>query len=152
MRVYELTQEQFLPITPIQAWDFFSNPKNLNEITPDSMGFQITSNPDEEMYNGQIITYKIKILPGIKSTWVTEIKAVDTLKSFIDEQRFGPYKFWHHKHTFHEVDGGVKMTDKIYYALPFGLLGRIVHYLFVRNKLHQIFSYRYKWLNGYFNK
>jgi ligand-binding SRPBCC domain-containing protein len=139
--VYSLEQEQFLPISMEQAWDFFSSPKNLDSITPRDLGFKITSNPGP-MHEGQIITYKVMIFPGIWVPWVTEIKSVDPGYSFIDEQRFGPYRFWHHRHTFEEVDGGVLMKDLVHYALPLGAGLLPVHRLLVRPKLERIFGYR----------
>lgn len=142
MRLHTLEQEQILPITMEEAWGFFSSPANLNEITPSDLGFEITSAPESKMYNGQIITYRVKIAPFIWLPWVTEIKCVDEGRSFIDEQRFGPYKFWHHRHTFEPVDGGVLMRDKVHYGLSFGLLGDIAHLVFVRRKLEWIFGFR----------
>ena len=142
MTLYTLEQEQLLPIGIEEAWEFFSSPANLNEITPADLGFEITSPPEPRMYDGQIITYRVRIAPLIHVPWVTEIKCVDEGRSFIDEQRFGPYKFWHHRHTFEATPGGTLMRDKIHYALPFGPLGTIAHALFVRRKLQWIFRYR----------
>ena len=105
------------------------------------MGFQITSEPEFKMYPGQIITYRVKPISSIAMTWVTEITQVDELSFFIDEQRFGPYKFWHHKHFFKPVAGGVEMTDLVHYALPFGFTGRIFN-PFVVKKVKEIFNYR----------
>lgn len=142
MKVHTLSQEQRLPITPAAAWEFFSSPRNLDEITPRDLGFRIVSLPGEKMYEGQIITYQVMIVPGIWIPWVTEIKAVDEGRSFIDEQRFGPYKFWHHRHTFEEIPGGVLMRDLVHYGLGFGPLGAVAHGLFVRSKLEMIFRFR----------
>ena len=142
MRLHTLEQEQFLPISIAEAWEFFSSPANLNEITPPDLGFQITSAPEPKMYEGQIITYRVRIAPFVWLPWVTEIKCVDEGRSFIDEQRFGPYKFWHHRHEFEAVSGGVLMRDKVHYGLAFGPLGGIAHALFVRRKLEWIFSFR----------
>ena len=142
MTIHTLAQEQRLPLTLDAAWEFFSSPRNLDEITPSELGFKIVSLPGEEMYEGQIITYKIMIFPGIWVPWVTEIKSVDAGKSFVDEQRFGPYKFWHHRHTFEEIPGGVLMRDLVHYGLGFGPLGAIAHALFVRSKLQNIFEFR----------
>ena len=152
MKIYELKREQILKTDISTAWEFFSNPLNLNSITPPDLNFETISLPENKMYNGQIITYKIGLLPGIKQTWVTEIKSVADKKIFIDEQRFGPYKFWHHKHIFEEVNEGIIMKDLIHYALPFGILGNIIHSVFVKTKLENIFDYRYKILNEKFNK
>ncbi|MCW1923961.1 SRPBCC family protein [Luteolibacter arcticus] len=140
--LHSLLQEQLLPITLSQAWDFFATPRNLDEITPPDLGFRIVHCPAETMHEGQIIEYRVKIAPLVWIPWVTEIKAVDDGRSFIDEQRFGPYKFWHHRHTFEATEGGTKMTDLIHYALPFGPLGSIAHAMFVRRKLEGIFRFR----------
>ncbi len=142
MKIHTLEQKQFLPVTTEEAWKFFSSPANLDKITPDDLGFQITSPPGGAMFEGQIITYRVKVAPGIWIPWVTEIKCVDEGHSFIDEQRFGPYKFWHHRHEFIAVEGGVLMTDLVHYGLPLGPLGTIAHAVFVRRKLEWIFASR----------
>ncbi|MDX1680497.1 MAG: SRPBCC family protein [Akkermansiaceae bacterium] len=152
MKLHTLKQEQFLPIPLEEAWDFFSSPENLDAITPDDLGFKITSPELETMYEGQIITYKVKLAPMIWVNWVTEIKALEEEVSFIDEQRFGPYAFWHHRHHFQEVDGGVKMTDLVNYGLPFGPFGAIAHGLFVRRKLKWIFGERRRILGERFGE
>jgi ligand-binding SRPBCC domain-containing protein len=149
--IHHLSQEQFLPIPLAEAWDFFSKPANLDEITPDDLGFKIIYQPGEEMYEGQVIEYRVKVAPGIWVPWVTEIKTVREGKSFVDEQRFGPYKFWHHLHSFEEVDGGVVMKDLVHYALPLWPFGEIGHGIFVKPKLKQIFTSRKQILEKRFN-
>ncbi|NBV56459.1 MAG: hypothetical protein EBR72_01425 [Bacteroidetes bacterium] len=144
MSFYSLKTEQKLPISLQEAWDFFSSPKNLSKITPKHMGFIITNQPSETMFEGQIITYKVSPLLGVKISWMTEITTVKENEYFIDEQRFGPYSLWHHRHHFYEIDGGIKMIDEVNYKLPFGFLGSIAHHLFVRKKLKSIFEYREK--------
>ena len=124
MKIYSLTKKQFLPISLDQAWDFFSSPINLKKITPEYMGFEITSDlGDGKMYPGQIITYVVTPVLGIPMSWATEITHVVDKKYFVDEQRFGPYTFWHHQHWFKTVEGGVEMTDIVNYGLPLGFLG-----------------------------
>lgn len=150
MKLHTLTQEQRLPITREQAWDFFSTAKNLNEITPPDIGFEIVNQPGEKLHDGQIITYRIRIFPLVWVTWITEIKSVDEGFSFVDEQRFGPYKFWHHRHTFEDAPGGVLMQDLVHYGLGFGPFGTIAHGLFVRKKLESIFNYRRELLSRRF--
>lgn len=140
--LHTLQQEQFLPVSIKEAWEFFSNPGNLDEITPAELGFRIVHQPGDTLYEGQIIEYQVTILPGCWAPWVTEIKSVRERKSFIDEQRFGPYKFWHHLHTFEEKDGGVLMKDLVHYAMPLWPLGEIGHEIFVRPKLERIFGFR----------
>lgn len=144
MSFYSIKTELNLPISIQEAWDFFSSPKNLSKITPKHMGFIITNQPSETMFEGQIITYKVSPLLGIKINWMTEITTVKDNEYFIDEQRFGPYSLWHHRHHFYEIDGGIKMIDEVNYKLPFRFLGSIAHRLFVRKKLKSIFEYREK--------
>ncbi len=146
MKIHTLRQEQILPISIEEAWEFFSSPANLDAITPPDLGFKITCPLPPRMFEGQIITYRVKVAPFVWLPWVTEIKCVEDGRSFIDEQRFGPYKFWHHRHAFEPVDCGVLMTDLVHYALPFGPFGEIARALFVRRKLEWIFCYRKKWL------
>lgn len=152
MKLYKLERKQNLNITIEEAWDFFSNPRNLSKITPDGMGFIITNEPPEKMVPGMIITYKIKALAGINMNWVTEITYMQPPYMFVDEQRFGPYKFWHHTHNFKSAGNKTEMTELVYYGVPFGILGQIVHPIIVRPKLEDIFNFRYKMLDDYFNK
>ena len=150
MKIYKLERQQFIPITIDQAWSFFSSPKNLKKITPDYLGFEITSEHKDKMYAGMIITYIVKPLLGIPLRWMTEIKHVNKPNFFVDEQRVGPYKIWHHEHHFEEVDGGVDMKDIVHYAMPLGILGRIVHALQVKKQLNDIFNYRIMAINKEF--
>jgi len=142
MKLRTLEQEQTLPISLDEAWEFFSSPANLDAITPPDLGFHITSPLAGKMFEGQIITYRVRIAPFIHVTWVTEIKCLEERRAFVDEQRFGPYKFWHHRHEFEAVSDGVLMRDKVHYALPFWPFSEIAHFLFVRRKLEWIFNFR----------
>ena len=141
--VYRLNTVQKLPITVEKAWDFLSDPGNLKNITPDYMGFKILEGADEKMYAGQIIKYTVTPVLGLPLGWVTEITHVKDNEYFVDEQRFGPYSLWHHKHFLKAIPGGVEMIDIVDYKLPLGILGRIAHPLFVKRQLNQIFNYRY---------
>lgn len=141
-KLYKLETKQFLPISLEDAWDFFSSPENLKEITPDHMGFFITSENPKKMYPGMLITYIVTPLFGIKMRWCTEITQVEDKKYFIDEQRFGPYNMWHHQHHFKEVDGGVEMMDIVHYGIPLGILGQIANSILVKKQLKGIFDYR----------
>ena len=143
MRLQTLERKQFLPIPLAQAWDYFSSPLNLSAITPDYMQFKILSISGAGiMYAGQIISYTVRPLLGIPLYWVTEITQVRDQEFFIDEQRFGPYAFWHHSHFFKPVEGGVEMTDLVHYKIPFGIFGTIAHKLFVKKQLEGVFDYR----------
>ncbi|MFC7357061.1 cell division inhibitor [Jejudonia soesokkakensis] len=142
MKIYTLHAKQNLPISKKEAWEFLSNPKNLKTITPDYMGFNILSGADRPMFAGQIIQYIVTPVLGIKTKWVTEITHSKNEAYFVDEQRFGPYSLWHHKHFIKEIEGGVEMEDIIDYKLPFGFLGRLLHPILVQPKLKEIFDYR----------
>jgi len=142
MKIYQLHSKQQLPISIDAAWGFLSNPKNLKIITPEHMGFDIISGADRPMYVGQIIQYYVKPFPGFKTKWVTEITHVKEKEYFVDEQRFGPYALWHHKHFLKEIDGGVEMEDLIDYKLPLGVLGQMAHPFLVKKQLDVIFNYR----------
>ena len=148
--IYSLEVNQYLKISVTEAWDFFSTPGNLAKITPIHMGFKITSGAPVKMYPGQIITYKVSPIPGIQTNWVTEIKHVDEGSFFVDEQRFGPYRMWHHEHRFVAQGEGVMVTDRVSYKLPLGFIGRIAHSLFVKNQLKHIFLYREECLSKMF--
>lgn len=152
MAVHTLKRVQRLPIPLEKAWDFFSSPLNLKEITPAYMGFRVTSDPDflSPMYAGQVITYTVKPLFGIPLFWMTEITQVAPGKYFIDEQRVGPYALWHHQHHFKQIPGGVEMTDLVHYRVPLGPLGDLANGLFVRRQLEGIFNYRWNKLEGLF--
>ncbi|WP_299117364.1 SRPBCC family protein [uncultured Winogradskyella sp.] len=152
MKIYTLHKKQNLPITKEEAWAFLSSPKNLKTITPDYMGFNILSGADKPMFPGQIIQYIVTPVLGIKTKWVTEITHVKDHEYFVDEQRFGPYALWHHKHFIKEIDGGIEMEDIIDYKIPFGILGQLVHPILVKPKLEEIFSYRTNKLEALFGK
>lgn len=144
MATYSLKAIQNIPVSLDKAWAFFSNPANLQAITPASMSFQIISkHHGDKMYAGQLIEYKVKPVLGIPVYWMTEITHVVENSYFIDEQRFGPYQLWHHQHHFKEIEGGVEMTDIVHYRNPFGILGNMANALFVRKQLKTIFDYRF---------
>lgn len=146
--------KQFLRTNIDTVWQFMSSPKNLAKITPSYMGFHILTDEEDikTAYSGQIIEYTVSPVLGIKMHWVTEITHLVDKKYFVDEQRFGPYSFWHHKHFIKEVEGGVEMTDIVHYKLPFGILGRIANALFVKKQLAEIFNYRYEKLEELYNR
>lgn len=142
MQFYQLTSKQTLPISQAKAWEFLSNPKNLAVITPSHMGFHILGGADRAMFPGQIIQYTVKPFTLISTKWVTEITHVKEGEYFVDEQRFGPYSLWHHKHFIKKVPEGVEMEDIIDYKLPFGFLGRLMHPILVKGQLRRIFEFR----------
>lgn len=142
--MYQLKRTQFIRTDIDTCWNFFSSPANLKEITPDYMGFDVLTELPETMYEGMMIAYRVRPLLGIPLSWITEIRTVKEKSFFVDEQRKGPYRIWHHEHHFKPVEGGVEMTDIVSYALPMGWLGKLMHTLVVRKKLEEIFAYRYQ--------
>lgn len=150
--IYCLEVKQFVKTSITEAWDFFSSPGNLSKITPTHMGFIITSGEPAKMYPGQIISYKVSPFPGFTTNWVTEITQIQEKQFFVDEQRFGPYRMWHHEHHFEVQGNGVLMTDRVSYKLPFGIFGRIAHWVFVKKQLQTIFSFREKCLGHFFQE
>jgi ligand-binding SRPBCC domain-containing protein len=152
--MHRFTAKQFIKSDVGSVWSFVSSPKNLAVITPPHMGFDIIDEDDlvTEMYAGQIIEYYVSPILKIKLHWVTEITHVEKYKYFVDEQRMGPYSFWHHRHFLKEVNGGVEMTDIVNYKVPLGIMGRIVNGLLIKNQLKSIFDYRYKKIDEIFNQ
>lgn len=145
MAFYQFKREQRINCNIDDIWQFISSPKNLKEITPDYMGFDVTSeSTPDKMYPGLIITYKVSPLFGIKTNWMTEITHVVDKKYFVDEQRIGPYNLWHHQHIIEPIENGVLMSDIVTYSPPFGFLGSIANKFIIRYKLKEIFDYRVK--------
>ncbi|MCF8362619.1 MAG: SRPBCC family protein [Prolixibacteraceae bacterium] len=140
----KLVQHQILPITLDKAWEFFATPKNLNEVTPADMTFEFTSDLPEEMYEGMFISYRIRPFLNIPVKWITEITHIKDKSFFVDEQRVGPYKIWHHEHHFEAVENGVLMTDILHYDIGMSFLGWIAGILFVHRKVKNIFEHRQK--------
>lgn len=150
VKPFAFERRQFLPIAIDQAWSFFSNPANLARITPPSMAFRLTSSPTAEAYAGMILTYTLRPLFGVEFTWTTEITHLSKPGFFVDEQRFGPYRFWHHQHRLTEVAGGVEVHDLVHYLLPHMQFTGLVNRLIVAPRLKKIFDYRQKALGELF--
>lgn len=144
-KVYSLHGVQKVPQPIEKVWAFFSDAKNLLTVTPPHLNLKVTAEVyGDAVYAGQVMTYNVKPLLGIPLSWMTEITHVEAPAYFVDEQRKGPYKLWHHQHHFKAVEGGTEMTDLVHYRLPFGFLGNIAHTLFVKKELEKIFAYRYR--------
>lgn len=142
---FQFKQSQKIPATIDEVWDFISSPNNLKDITPAYMDFKVTSkNRFEKMYAGMIITYIVKPVLGIPLRWMTEITKVKDKEYFVDEQRYGPYKMWHHQHFIFEIEGGVLMEDIVTYIPPLGFLGTLANRIFIKKQLQNIFEYRTK--------
>jgi ligand-binding SRPBCC domain-containing protein len=141
-RLRRLECRQLLPLNLAEAWEFFSRPDNLARITPADLGFEVTSPLPERMYAGMIVSYRVSPFGGFRVPWVTEITHVREPNFFVDEQRGGPYRFWHHQHHFRVVAGGVEMTDLVHFQLPFGILGDLLAGALVERRVAAIFAYR----------
>jgi len=150
MKVYKLKFKQVINSSLDDVFSFFSNPENLSKITPEKLGFNILTPTPIKMKEGQLIDYSIKLL-GKKIRWRTMITEYIPNVKFVDQQLKGPYSMWHHTHEFKDVDGKVEMTDEIYYVMPFGLLGRLVNFLFVSRDLNNIFKHRVEIINKIFD-
>lgn len=153
MKIYKRRFEQLVKADIDTVWDFFSRPENLNVLTPKDMKFEIiTELHDVEMYPGMMIEYKVSPFSGISMDWLTEITQVRKHEFFIDEQRNGPYKLWHHQHHFAQIEHGVKMTDILHYAIPLGILGKIANSIMVSKRIDDIFEYRFEAVENLFNR
>lgn len=151
MGFYQFKKTQVINASLEVVWEFISDPANLKKITPDYMGFDITSKDvPSKMYAGMIISYRVSPLFGIKTTWVTEITHLKENSYFVDEQRVGPYKIWHHQHMIQPTEKGTLMTDIVSYQPPLGFLGSIANELIIKGKLNEIFEYRTKALDEIF--
>jgi len=143
MPVYTLRREQFIARPLQEVFDFFSDAANLGKITPSWLNFQILTAGLIEIRPGTLLNYRLK-WHGLPIRWTTEIVAWNPPHLFTDVQLRGPYKLWHHTHTFTEEPGGTRMLDVVRYELPFGPLGALAHKLTVRRDLQQVFDYRQK--------
>ena len=145
MAFYQFQKEQFIKASIEEIWDFISSPQNLKKITPENMDFDIrTPNLPDKIYEGMIISYTVRPLFGIPTRWITEITHVRNESYFVDEQRVGPYKLWHHQHIILPQNDGVLMKDIVSYQPPFGVLGKIANALVIRKTLNEIFDFRTK--------
>ena len=150
MPCFQLKYSQTIPGNLNQVWEFFSNPTNLSRITPAWLNFTVVDKDLPKIYAGMFIKYYVSPILGIKQLWVTEITAVRELEYFVDEQRIGPYKIWHHQHFFKEHKDGVEIIDIVDYQIGYGPLDWIIDRLIIRNKIRQIFSFRQKVISELF--
>lgn len=124
------------------AWNFISSPQNLKKLTPEKLPLEFISELPDKMHDGLLIEFRVGIPLMGKQTWLTEIKHIHEQQSFIDDQRVGPYKLWHHCHEIQPEGDRVRFIDRVHYSLPLGPLGTLAHALFVKKMLSRIFDYR----------
>ncbi|MGI9087510.1 MAG: SRPBCC family protein [Chthoniobacterales bacterium] len=143
MAIYTLNRAQILPKSLDWCWSFFSDPRNLARITPPALGFKVKSELPAEVYPGLMIRYTVSPLFRIPVAWLTEITRVEKPHYFVDEQRIGPYRVWHHEHFFRAINSEeTEVRDLVHYVPPFGPLGAILNRLMIRPQLEQIFDFR----------
>ncbi len=140
--MYTLYKETLVETTMEKAWDFIRSPANLNLITPDDMAFEIITDLPDEMTEGMLVQYNVQLPLLGKQPWLSELKHIVPGKSFVDEQKVGPYKLWYHYHEIRPEKGRVLFIDRVTYEVPFGLLGKLVHALFIGKTLERIFKFR----------
>ena len=140
-KTYTLKRQQVVPSGRSEVFTFFSDAFNLEQLTPSFLNFQVTTPAPIDIQTGTVIEYRIRLF-GVPMFWRTRITSFVPEESFVDNQEKGPYRLWHHTHTFEEVPEGTLMTDVVRYRLPFGILGTLAHTLFVRRTLDKIFNFR----------
>jgi len=142
MHKYVLERIQVIERPLAAAFEFFGDAFNLERITPPLLRFQILTKPPIRMRSGALIDYRLSLF-RVPFRWRTLIEQWQPGEGFVDRQLAGPYALWRHTHTFVALDADrTLMTDRVEYALPLGLLGRLAHFFFVRRMLERIFDYR----------
>jgi ligand-binding SRPBCC domain-containing protein len=137
-----LLREQVLHGAPRDVFEFYADAANLERITPAWLAFRIVTSPPIEMAPGTLIEYRLE-LHRVPIRWLTRIETWEPGQRFVDVQVEGPYRLWHHTHTFEPHRDGTLVRDRVRYALPFGALGELAHRLFVRRDLERIFDFRH---------
>ncbi|MGB0178399.1 MAG: SRPBCC family protein [Owenweeksia sp.] len=148
--MFVFKQEQYIPVSLDQAWEFFANPLNLAKLTPPKMNFKVLGDLPGEVHDDLIVRFRVSPLRGINVNWTSVISKVVPKKYFSDVQVEGPFRYWHHQHSFHPVKNGVEIRDELHYLPPFGLIGKLFHPLIVKRKLSETFEYRYQKINEIF--
>ncbi len=141
--MYTLHRRHWVPIPLADTFAFFARPENLARITPPWLGFRMRTAEPVTMAEGLLLDYIIRVL-GIPLRWRSRIIEYNPPHGFRDVQVIGPYRRWDHRHRFWAETDGTVVEDRVEYALPFGLLGRLAHGLFVRRQLAAIFDYRHR--------
>lgn len=142
--MYTLHKEIEVEASLDKVWEFISHPQNLDRITPDDMEFRIVTEVPDQMFNGLLVEYRVRIPLMGWQVWVSELKHIEPGRYFVDEQKIGPYRFWYHEHRIEPAGDKVTVIDHVSYEVPFGFIGRIAHSLFIRPTLERIFLHREK--------
>jgi len=143
MKIYHLYRQQSLNVSKEDAWEFLSSPYHLNEVTPDFFNVKITSKVPKSIYAGLMISYQMQAVFGVPMAWLSEVSQCVELKRFIYQQRVGPFKFLSHEVRLTESESGIVLEDILFYAMPFGKFGEIIHWALIGDKLKQIFDTRH---------
>jgi len=150
MKTYNIKFQQFIDLPINDVFNFFSKPENLSLITPPRLKFDILTPAPIIMKEGQLIDYSLTIMYCLKLRWRTLITDYNQPYKFVDQQIKGPYSLWHHTHEFEEKDGGTLINDSVTYAVPFGVIGQLLHAVYIKHDIKNIFKYRHKILDAIF--
>jgi len=141
MAIHLLERSQLVPRPRGEVFAFFADARNLERLTPGFLRFEILTPGPIEMRPGTLIDYRLSLF-GVGFRWRTEIEAFEPGVRFVDVQLRGPYRRWHHTHTFADAPGGTLIGDRVEYQLPLGPLGELARALVVRRQLDTIFEHR----------
>jgi ligand-binding SRPBCC domain-containing protein len=141
--IHVIEREQLVPRELPEVFEFFARARNLETLTPPFLSFSVLTPEPIEMGPGTLIDYRLR-LHGLPLRWRTLIESWEPGSRFVDRQLRGPYKLWHHTHTFSPVEGGTLVADRVRYEIPFGPLGELARSLLVRRDLDRVFDYRHQ--------
>lgn len=148
MSIYRLYRRQELKMSKEQAWQFFSSPHNLNQITPSFFHVDITSPVPDDIYAGLMISYRMKAVLGIPMAWLSEVSHCEKPKRFIYQQRVGPFQFWSHEVCFTPNGEHTVLEDIVFYSMRWSWFGELLHALVIDSKLKRIFNVRQDYLQA----
>jgi ligand-binding SRPBCC domain-containing protein len=148
---YKLEHEQLVPRPLHEVFSFFSRSENLEAITPAWLHFSVLSVAPQPLRKGTIIRYKLRVR-GVPLRWTSEIVEWRPPHKFVDVQRKGPYKLWHHTHLFFAEGANTRIRDEVLYSLPFGVIGTLAHRLAVRRDVERIFAFRHNKIRAIFGE
>ncbi len=151
MRIRTLHREQWIARPLAEVFSFFCDARNLDHITPPWLHFRTLRQTGHEMGAGTLIRYRL-VWHGMPVDWTSRIEEWRPPFRFVDLQMKGPYRLWHHTHSFETLDGGTLMSDRVRYAVPFGVLGDFCAGWLVESDVERIFDYRARAIAAIFSE